>query len=139
MPRSTPLREIPPPLELECLNALWRSGECTVRKVQKELAREPKLAYTTVMTVLRRLEKRGTVSRRKQGRSFLYAAKVSREAIRKLALKEFLNAFFDGSPDALIRYLQDRDSAISSPIASDAVAAGLGALTTCSSPGPSTK
>jgi BlaI family penicillinase repressor len=139
MPRHAPLRHIPPPLELECLRALWRIGEGTVHGVQDALGRKPELAYTTVMTVLHRLEKRGSVSRRKQGRSFLYAPKVSREALLEVAVKEFLDTFFDGSPEALVRYLQDRASAISSPIASDAVAAGLGALTTCSSPGPWTK
>jgi predicted transcriptional regulator len=57
------------------------------------------------MTVLDRLEKRGGVSRRKQGRSFVYVPKLSREELRKFAVKEVVDRFFDGSPEALRRYL----------------------------------
>jgi predicted transcriptional regulator len=128
---------MPPPLELECLKALWGIGEGTVRDVRHVLYGERNLAYTTVMTVLDRLEKRGGVSRRKQGRSFVYVPKLSREELRKSAVKEVVDRFFDGSAEALARYLSE--AAISSPSASDAVAPGLGAFTTCSSPGPSTK
>jgi BlaI family penicillinase repressor len=135
MRRPAPQRDMPPPLELECLKTLWAIGEGTVHDVRREMAAD--LAYTTVMTVLDRLEKRGGVSRRKIGRSFVYAAKLTRDELRRFAVKEVVERFFDGSEEALAHYL--RDAAISSPSASDAVAPGLGALTTCNSPGPSTK
>jgi len=128
---------MPPPLEIECLKALWGIGEGTVSDVRQVLMGDRKLAYTTVMTVLDRLEKRGGVSRRKQGRSFVYVPKMGREELQQFAVKEVVNRFFEGSQEALARYLSD--AAISSPSASDAVAPGLGAFTTCSSPGPSTK
>lgn len=64
------------------------------------------LAYTTVMTVLDRLEKRGGVSRRKQGRSFLYEPKVTQDAMRRFAVKELTEIFFEGSEDALLHYLK---------------------------------
>ena len=130
-------RHMPPPLEIECLKALWGIGEGTVSDVRQVLMGDRKLAYTTVMTVLDRLEKRGGVSRRKQGRSFVYVPKMGREELQQFAVKEVVNRFFEGSQEALARYLSD--AAISSPSASDAVAPGLGALTTCSSPGPCTK
>ena len=72
MRRPAPPRDIPPPLELECLKALWGLGEGTVRDVRQILVGNRNLAYTTVMTVLDRLEKRGGVSRRKNGRSFVF-------------------------------------------------------------------
>ena len=106
MRRPAPPREIPPPLELECLKALWNLGEGTVRDVRQVLIGNRDLAYTTVMTVLDRLEKRGGVSRRKQGRSFMYVPKVSREAMRKYALRELVATFFDGSEESLRRYLE---------------------------------
>jgi len=102
-----PPREIPPPLELECLKALWGIGEGTVRDVREILVGNRNLAYTTVMTVLDRLEKRGGVSRRKLGRSFLYAPKVSQDAVRRYAVKELVETFFGGSEEALRSYLQD--------------------------------
>jgi hypothetical protein len=66
MRRPAPPREIPPPLELDCLRALWGLGEGSVRDVRKVMVKR-ELAYTTVMTVLDRLEKRGGVTRKKRG------------------------------------------------------------------------
>jgi predicted transcriptional regulator len=77
MRRAAPQRDMPPPLELECLKALWGIGEGTVRDVRDVMVGNRNLAYTTVMTVLDRLEKRGGVSRKKQGRSFVYVPKLS--------------------------------------------------------------
>jgi BlaI family penicillinase repressor len=108
--RPAPPREIPPPLELECLRALWGLGEGSVRDVRQKLVRDHQLAYTTVMTVLDRLEKRGRVTRRKQGRSFVYEPKVSRDALRRFAVKELVDAFFDGSEQALVDYLRGAQS-----------------------------
>jgi BlaI family penicillinase repressor len=107
MRKPAPPRDIPPPLELECLKALWGIGEGTVKDVREILVGNRNLAYTTVMTVLDRLEKRGGVSRRKHGRSFVYSPKVSQEALRRLAVKELVDAFFGGSQETLENYLRD--------------------------------
>ena len=80
-------------------------GEGTVRDVQNVFEGSRDLAYTTVMTVLDRLEKRGRVERRKQGRSFVYVPKVSRETLRRVALHDLVADFFDGSHDELREYL----------------------------------
>jgi predicted transcriptional regulator len=106
MRRPAPQRDMPPPLELECLKALWGIGEGTVRDVRDAMVGNRNLAYTTVMTVLDRLEKRGGVSRKKQGRSFIYVPKLSREELRKFAVKEVVDRFFDGSVEALSRFLK---------------------------------
>jgi predicted transcriptional regulator len=58
------------------------------------------------MTVLDRLVKRGTVHRKKTGRSFTYTPRVGREALRTLAVKELVDAFFDGSAEQLLNYLE---------------------------------
>jgi len=110
MRRAAP-RDIPPPLELLCLNALWSIGQGSVREVRQLVAAAKPLAYTTVMTVLDRLSRRGIVTRRKQGRAFVYAPSVSRDSIRRLALKEFLEFYFESSPDQLLRFLQDAPAA----------------------------
>jgi BlaI family penicillinase repressor len=106
-------REMPPPLELECLKALWGIGEGTVRDVRHVMVGERELAYTTVMTVLDRLEKRGGVSRRKQGRSFVYVPKLSREELRELAVKDVVERFFDGSSEALASFLRSQEAVVS--------------------------
>ena len=107
MRRPAAPRGLPPPLELICLRALWRLGEGTVHDVRRAVSKERVLAYTTVMTLLARLEKRGFVTRRKPGRSYLYRPKVSRDALREHALKHLVEGFFDGSDDALQSYLKE--------------------------------
>jgi BlaI family transcriptional regulator, penicillinase repressor len=105
--RKAASRAIPPPLELLCLNALWSRGEGSVKQVRELVAPSRALAYTTVMTVLDRLTRRGIVTRRKAGRAFVYAPAVSRDAMRRLALQEFLDSYFEGSPRQLSQFLQD--------------------------------
>jgi predicted transcriptional regulator len=85
------------------------------------------LAYTTVMTVLERLEKRGGVSRRKQGRSFVYEPKVSQDALRRFAVKELIDTFFGGSEKELMDYLRfaQESPAKSAPASSDILDAAL--------------
>jgi predicted transcriptional regulator len=62
-------------LEMEVMEVLWARGESNVRDVGQRLER--KLAYTTVMTTLDRLFKKGLLDRRKSGRAFVYAARLS--------------------------------------------------------------
>src|SRR5580658_9303204 len=114
MRRPAPQRDMPPPLELECLKALWGIGEGTVRDVRERMVGNRNLAYTTVMTVLDRLEKRGGVTRRKQGRSFVYVPKLSREELRKFAVKEVVDRFFEGSNEALARFLRSQEPGVRS-------------------------
>lgn len=98
-------REIPPPLELECLKVLWTLGEGDVKAVRLALAPNRDLAYTTIMTVLDRLARKGAVERRKVGRSFVYVPAVCREHLRRLAVKRLVDSFFDGSERDLLAYL----------------------------------
>lgn len=106
--RNAATREIPPPLELLCLKALWALQEASVRQVQEVLAPQRALAYTTVMTLLERLTRKGVVARRKAGRAFVYAPAAGREALRKAALKQFVEAWFDGSEQELLSFLTAR-------------------------------
>ena len=106
MRRAGPPPDIPPPLELECLKALWTLGHGNVKDVREVLTRDRKLAYTTVMTVLDRLEKRGRVERRKEGRFFVYSPAVSRDTLRRLAVDALVEDFFDGSERVLVEYLK---------------------------------
>ena len=104
MRTARPPKEIPPPLELECLKALWEIGEGNVRAVQQQMEPRRRLAYTTVMTLLERLAKKGGVARRKVGRAFFYTATVEREAMRRKAVQELADSLFDGSMDLLRNY-----------------------------------
>lgn len=101
-----PARDVPPPLELECLKALWSLREGNVKDVQQVVAQTRPLAYTTIMTVLDRLVRKGKLVRRKEGRAFVYSPVASRDSMRRAALRELLDGFFDGSPDQLLLFLQ---------------------------------
>ena len=67
-------------LERDVLSVLWTEGSLSVRDVQDRLSR--RIAYTTVMTTLDRLYKKGVLSRVQSGRAFVYSAAVSREDLQ---------------------------------------------------------
>ena len=104
MPKTA--RDVPPPLELACLKALWSLEEGNVRAVQQIVALSRPLAYTTIMTVLDRLVRKGKLTRRKVGRSFVYCPAATRDTLRRVAVRELLDGFFDGSEDALLDFLR---------------------------------
>ena len=106
MRRAGPPRDVPPPLEMLCLKALWSLGEGNVAGVRGLVSKTKPLAYTTVMTLLERLARKGVVSRRKVGRAFVYAPSISRDTMRRLALKEFVDCYFDGSQEKLAEFLR---------------------------------
>jgi predicted transcriptional regulator len=99
-------RELPPPLEMKCLNALWQVGEGNVEEVRTAVAQSRPLAYTTVLTLLDRLARRGAVSRRKEGRGFRYRPAVERDRLRGMALQQFLEYHFEGSIMKLKLFLE---------------------------------
>jgi BlaI family penicillinase repressor len=101
-------RDVPPPLELLCLRALWSLGEGNVKAVQEVVARSRPLAYTTIMTVLDRLVRKGMLARRKVGRSFAYVPQSTRDDARRAALRELVDGYFDGSEEELKQFLQRR-------------------------------
>jgi BlaI family penicillinase repressor len=112
MRRPAPPRDIPPPLELECLKSLWKLGEGSVRDVRDDLAASRSLAYTTVMTLLDRLVKKGSAARRKTGRMFVYAPVLPRDHARRLAVQELVDSFFSGSREELLSFLHERPAVV---------------------------
>ena len=93
------------PLELDCMNALWRLGEATVREVHGALATTRPRAYTTIMTILDRLAQKGVVERQKAGRAWLYKPNLSAEQARTRAVARVVEGFFQGSTEALASHL----------------------------------
>ncbi len=67
--------------QLAIMRLLWDRGEMTVADVQRELDSDPKPAYSTVATVLGRLEKRGLGQHREQGRTYCFAPAVSESGV----------------------------------------------------------
>jgi len=93
------------PLELECMNMLWPLGEATVREIRDRLTPRRTRAYTTIMTIMDRLARKGVVERRKAGRAYVYRARLAAEDARSHALAQILENFFGGSKEALLAQL----------------------------------
>ena len=87
--------------------ALWAAGQATVHEIRAELMPTRPLAYTTVMTVMDRLARKGVVEREKRGRAHLYRPAVSQEAVSERALQQLVERFFNGSFEALLRHLEN--------------------------------
>jgi predicted transcriptional regulator len=104
-------------LELEALKVLWDLEEATVREIQMEMTRHrPPLAYTTIMTLMDRLTRRGAVQRRKQGRAHIYSPVLARETARELAIDRLAHDYFQASRQLLLHHLsapsRDRKGAV---------------------------
>lgn len=93
------------PLEIECLNILWPAGDATVREIHDCLSEHLPRAYTTIMTIMDRLNRKGIVRRAKYERAYVYRANLSAEEARERALDHVIDKFFDGSREALRVYL----------------------------------
>jgi BlaI family penicillinase repressor len=93
------------PLELDCMNMLWPMGEGTVREIRDALASRRPRAYTTIMTIMDRLARKGVVERRKTGRAYTYRPNLSAENARAQALSQVIESFFGGSKESLMAHL----------------------------------
>ena len=93
------------PLELEIMKVLWDAGPATVQSVQEKLPGEPKLAYTTVQTMLNVLHRKNKVKRTLKGRAYEYAPLVSREMAVRTTLRDVITRFFGGSAESLVMSL----------------------------------
>ena len=93
------------PLELDCMNVLWRLGKATVRDIHAALATTRPRAYTTIMTILDRLTQKGVVERQKAGRAWLYKANLSADQARTHAIARLVEGFFQGSTEALASHI----------------------------------
>ena len=94
------------PLESEMLDALWKRGEGTVRDLLDEC--RPNIAYTTAMTTLDRLYKKGLLHRRKHGRAFAYTPALTRAEFNgKIACHAIEAMLHSGEPRAVLSYFVD--------------------------------
>ena len=86
------------PLELEVMGVLWNFGASNVRDVVGQMQRE--LAYTTVMTTLDRLYKKGLLGREMTERAFVYAPKLTREEWNRRRAGEMMAGFLSGPEES---------------------------------------
>jgi BlaI family transcriptional regulator, penicillinase repressor len=104
-PRSTTLT----PQELEIMKVVWQKGDVTVRDVYETLLERRKVAYTSVMTMMKILERKGHLKKRRVDRAYVYRASKPETAVLRSMVSEFVDRVFDGSAQPLlVHLLQDR-------------------------------
>ena len=87
------------------MRVLWDAGEATVVEVRAALSDERDRALTTIATMLSKLEKRGVVAHRTEGRQFVYRPLVSEAAVARSMVQDLTNRVFDGDASALVSHL----------------------------------
>src|SRR5258708_39028936 len=101
-----PQRQLPP-LELRIMIVLWTLGPSNVQTVQDNLSNPPRLAYTTVQTMLNVLHRKGRVKRVLRGRAYEYEPLLSRDRAGRHAVRDIIDRLFGGSVEALLMILVD--------------------------------
>lgn len=94
-----------PKSELEIAKVVWDLGEATVRQVLEALPADRELDFWTVQTYLRRLEAKGYLAKRKEGRNNVYSPAVRPTTVISETMDDFINRLFDGEALPLFQHL----------------------------------
>jgi predicted transcriptional regulator len=95
------------PSETEILRLVWQLDKATVQEVCDSLPAKRKIAYATVQTLLRRLEKKGYLKHRSRGKAHVFFAAAKREHVIKKSVGDFLDRLFGGDPIPLMQHLAE--------------------------------
>jgi predicted transcriptional regulator len=94
--------------ELRLMNVLWQKGSATVHEILTALPERPALAYNTVLTTIRILEKKGYVRHVKDRRAHVYTPRVGQQDATRFEIRHLVNRFFKNSHELLVlNILQD--------------------------------
>jgi predicted transcriptional regulator len=96
--------------ELRLMEVLWEQHSATVTKIVEALPKSSPLAYSSVLTTLRILERKGYIKHTKEGRAFVYQPLINREDARRSAVKHLINRFFDNSPRLLVLNMLEQET-----------------------------
>lgn len=95
--------------ELRIMQVLWRKSPATVQTILDALPGPPALAYNTILTTIRILERKGYVEHAKDGRAHVYTPLVAQEEATRSAIRQLVNRFFRNShEDLVLNILEDR-------------------------------
>jgi BlaI family transcriptional regulator, penicillinase repressor len=95
--------------ELRIMNVLWQKGPATVHEVLQAMPEKPALAYNSVLTIVRILEKKGYVKHDKDKRTHVYKAQVDRERATRSEVSRLVSRFFGDSHELLVlNILEDK-------------------------------
>lgn len=102
----TPLGET----EMEVLHHVWELGEATVKNVQERILKDRKVAYTTIMTVMKNLADKGYLKFRKEGVTYVYSPAREPESVRFNLVKDLVKKVFKGSSKELVQTLVEGEN-----------------------------
>lgn len=91
--------------EMEVLHHVWNLGEATVADVRERILAEREVAYTTIMTVMKKLADKGYLDYHKEGRSYVYAPAQAPDTVQHNLLRRVMDRVFEGSAMALVQTL----------------------------------
>jgi BlaI family penicillinase repressor len=92
-------------LQSEVMELAWQHGEVTVAQVAEAIGRRRRVTYTTVLSAMQKLEKKGWLRHRSEGRAYVYSPTRNREQVGGRTLKELLKSSFQGDPRLLLASL----------------------------------
>ena len=95
-------------LQAEVMEIVWELGEASVSQVHERISKGRKALYTTVLVAMQKLDKKGWLKHRKEGRANIYMPTRSREATQGRLLKDVLRQAFEGDPQVLLSSLLDQ-------------------------------
>ncbi len=95
------------PAETEILRLVWQIEEGTVQQICDQLPPKRDIAYKTVQTLLRRLEDKGYLKHRINGKAYVFYPAVRREDVVKRTVLDFLDRLFAGDPRPLMQFLAE--------------------------------
>jgi predicted transcriptional regulator len=95
-------------LQAEVMEIVWDRGESTVSQVHELIGRKRRVTYTTILTAMQKLEKKGWLTHRSEGRAYVYQANRSREDVHAGLLRDFLKQAFQGDPRRMLSHLLDQ-------------------------------
>lgn len=95
--------------ELEIMKVVWRLGKATVRDVYEDMLEHRRIAYTSVMTMMNVLERKGHLSKKQQDRAFVYEPTAPQKRVLSSMAGEFIDRVFNGSAAPLMQHLIDDD------------------------------
>ena len=96
--------------ELRLMNVLWQKGSANVQQVLDALPKKPPLAYNSVLTTIRILEKKGYVKHVKDGRAHVYIPLVDRKDATRSEIRHLVGRFFKNSHELLVLNLLQDDA-----------------------------
>jgi BlaI family transcriptional regulator, penicillinase repressor len=88
--------------ELRLMDVLWEKGPSTIQQVLEALPTKPALAYNSVLTTMRILEKKGYVKHLKDGRAHIYSPVIERQEATRSEISHLVHRFFQNSRDLLL-------------------------------------